>query len=85
MTTRGPRPAGSPRTSAERGLGVWTYPLFRPRLGIMSCGIYVWDTGGEEIWQLPYYRMFWHLPFPSDQRLTRLALSNSLSTRASSR
>ena len=63
---------------AERGLGVWTYPLFRPRLGIMSCGIYVWETGGEELWQLPYYRTYWHMPFPREQKLTKLELPNSL-------
>lgn len=66
---------------SERGLGVWTYPLFRPRLGIMSCGIYVWEQGVEELWQLPYYRTYWHLPFPQGQQLTELSLSNGLSYR----
>jgi hypothetical protein len=66
----------------ERGIGIWTYPLFRPRLSIMSCGIYVWEQGAEEIWQLPYYRTHWHLPFPADQDLTDLTLSNGLSYRA---
>jgi hypothetical protein len=58
---------------------VWTYPLFRPRLGIMSCGVYVWETGAEELWQLPYYRTYWHLPFPTDQQLTGLSLAQGLS------
>lgn len=62
----------------ERGMGIWTYPLFRPRLGIMSCGIYVWESGAEELWQLPYYRTYWHLRFPEGQRLTDLALENGL-------
>jgi hypothetical protein len=65
----------------ERGLGVWTYPLFRPRLGIMSCGVYVWQTGAEELWQLPYYRTYWHLPFPQGQELTELTLPNGLAYR----
>ena len=26
----------------ERKIGIWTYPLFRTNLGIMSCGVYVW-------------------------------------------
>jgi hypothetical protein len=65
----------------ERGIGIWTYPLFRPKLGIMSCGIYVWQPGSEEIWQLPYSRTHWHLPFPADQELTDLSLSNGLSYR----
>lgn len=63
----------------ERGMGIWTYPLFRPRLGIMSCGVYVWEAGAEELWQLPYYRVWWHMRFPSDQRLTSLRLDNGLS------
>jgi hypothetical protein len=62
----------------ERGLGVWTYPVFRPHLGIMSCGIYVWEHGTEEIWQLPYYRVFWHMRYPAEQRLTSLRLDNGL-------
>jgi hypothetical protein len=62
----------------ERGLAVWTYPLFRPELGIMSCGIYVWEPGAEELWQLPYYRTWWHLPIPADAVLERLELPNGL-------
>ena len=62
----------------ERGLAVWTYPLFRPELGIMSCGIYVWAPGAEELWQLPYYRTWWHLPIPPDADLAHLELPNGL-------
>ena len=63
----------------ERGLVVWTYPLFRPELGIMSCGVYVWETGAEELWELPYYRTWWHLPIPEGIEATRFALPNGLS------
>ena len=62
----------------ERGLAVWTYPLFRHELGIMSCGIYVWERGTEELWQLPYYRTWWHLPIPPGADLTDLHLPNGL-------
>lgn len=62
----------------ERGLAVWTYPLFRPELGVMSCGIYVWEPGAEELWQLPYYRTWWHLPLPDDLDLTGFRLPNGL-------
>ena len=62
----------------ERGLAVWTYPLFRPELGVMSCGIYVWEPGAEELWQLPYYRTWWHLPLPEDLDLTDFRLPNGL-------
>jgi hypothetical protein len=63
----------------ERGLVVWTYPLFRPELGIMSCGVYVWETGAEELWQLPYYRTWWHLPLPEGISATRFQLPTGLS------
>ncbi len=63
----------------ERGMGIWTYPLFRPELGIMSCGIYVWEHGHDELWQLPYYRTWWHLPIPPDIEATSFTLPNGLS------
>ena len=62
----------------ERGLAIWTYPLFRHELGVMSCGIYVWEPGAEELWQLPYYRTWWHLPIPRDAELSDLRLPNGL-------
>jgi hypothetical protein len=63
----------------ERGLVVWTYPLFRPELGIMSCAVYVWEPGAEELWELPYHRTWWHLPIPEGIEATRFALPNGLS------
>jgi hypothetical protein len=62
----------------ERGMGIWTYPLFRPGLGIMACGVYVWDLDSSELWQLPYYRTYWHMPFPADGDLDHLSLANGL-------
>jgi hypothetical protein len=62
----------------ERGLVVWTYPLFRPELGIMSCGVYVWEPGAEELWELPYQRTWWHLSIPDGIEATRFALPNGL-------
>lgn len=62
----------------ERGIGVWTYPLFRRELGVMSCGIYVWEPGAEELWQLPYYRTWWHMPIPEGISATTFTLPNGL-------
>jgi hypothetical protein len=62
----------------ERGMGVWTYPLFRRELGVMSCGIYVWAPGAEELWQLPYYRTWWHMPIPGGISPTAFTLPNGL-------
>lgn len=62
----------------DRGLGIWTYPLFRRELGVMSCGIYVWEPGAEELWQLPYYRTWWHMPIPEGIAATTFTLPNGL-------
>lgn len=48
----------------ERRLGIWTYPLFRTNLGVMSTAIYVWGPEGNELWQHPYFRYYWHQPIP---------------------
>jgi hypothetical protein len=63
----------------ERDLCLWVYPLWRRELAIMSCGIYLWDTTGEEVWELPYFRSWWHMPIPEDIRPTSFSLSNDLS------
>jgi hypothetical protein len=65
----------------ERGLGLWTYPVFRSGLGIMACTIYVWEPGLTEPWELPYWRWWWHMPIPSGIRPTEFELPNGLSYR----
>jgi hypothetical protein len=65
----------------ERGLGIWTYPLFRPGLGILACTIYVWGPGTVEPWELPYWRCWWHMPIPEGIQPTSFALSNGLAYR----
>lgn len=62
----------------ERDLCVWTYPLFRSELDVMGCAMYVWDRSGENPFELPYYRLWWHMPFPKDQSPTDFKLSNGL-------
>jgi len=63
----------------ERGMVVWTYPLFRPELSIMSCGVYLWAPRAEELWELPYYRTWWHLPIPDGIEPTSFELPIGLS------
>lgn len=65
----------------ERRLGIWTYPLFRTNLGVMSCAVYVWGPDGHELWQHPYYRLYWHLPIPEGLKLTDFELPNGLAYR----
>ncbi|MFI0369014.1 hypothetical protein ACH35V_14125 [Actinomadura sp. 1N219] len=50
----------------EDDLVVWFYPLFRPELGVMSCGIYVFGPGTAEPWEMLYYKQAWQLPIPQD-------------------
>lgn len=64
-----------------RRLGIWTYPLFRTELGVMSCAIYVWGPDARELWQQPYYRYYWHLPIPDGLDLRDFELDAGLSYR----
>jgi hypothetical protein len=61
-------------TVPERGIGMNLYPLTRTNLGIIALGIYVWETGCEETWQLPYFRQFWHLRLPQGHDATNFSL-----------
>jgi hypothetical protein len=63
----------------DRKLGIWTYPLFRTNLGVMSCAVYVWGEGTGELWRQPYYRQYWHQPIPDGFRLTDFELPLGLS------
>lgn len=46
------------------GLGGSIYQIYRPNQGVMATAVYVWSPGAENLWELPYYRTFWHLPIP---------------------
>lgn len=60
--------------AAGRGVGMNLYPLTRTNLGIIALGLYVWEQGAEETWQLPYYRSFWHLKLPENHDPTNFRL-----------
>jgi hypothetical protein len=62
----------------ERGLGIWTYPLFRTSLGVLSCGVFVWGPDGDALRQQPYHRQWWHLPIPDGVDLNALRLPSGL-------
>jgi hypothetical protein len=65
----------------ERSIGIWTYPLFRTNLGVMSTSVYVWGPEGSELWQQPYYRLYWHQPIPEGLRLTDFEAPTGLAYR----
>ncbi len=48
----------------ERRLAGCIYPLFRPRQGVCSVAVHVWDDGACEPWRALYSRTQWHLPMP---------------------
>lgn len=48
----------------SRGLCGSIYQIYRTNQGVMATGVYVWEPGAEELWQLPYFRTYWHLPIP---------------------
>jgi hypothetical protein len=47
-----------------RHLAGSVYPLFRPRLGVCSVAVHVWDDSACEPWRALYSRTQWHLPMP---------------------
>jgi hypothetical protein len=48
----------------DEGLCGSIYQLYRPNQGVMMAGVYVWAPGRDDLWELPYYRTYWHLPIP---------------------
>ncbi|WP_067650842.1 hypothetical protein [Nocardia harenae] len=64
----------------DEDLVIWFYPLFRPELGVMSCGIYVFGPGTAEPWEMQYYRQVWQQAIPPEAKgPCELRLPNSLS------
>jgi hypothetical protein len=51
-------------SAPERSLCGAVYPLFRPRLGVCSVGVHVWDDSACEPWRALYSRTQWHLSMP---------------------
>ncbi|HEX7132105.1 MAG TPA: hypothetical protein VF228_05985 [Iamia sp.] len=64
-------------TVPERDLSAQLYPFFRPNLGVVAAGAYVWDPSGDQVWSCRYAKNFWHLPLPA-QPLTDIALANGI-------
>lgn len=51
----------------ERRLAGCVYPLFRPRQGVCSVAVHVWDDSACEPWRVLYSRTQWHLPMPQGE------------------
>lgn len=63
----------------ERKLGGWLYSMFRPNIGIISGGAWVWDDTAHLPWEVPYSANYTALPIPEDQDLTDITLPTGVS------
>jgi hypothetical protein len=61
----------------ERNMSVQFYPYFRPNLGVVAGGVYVWDGNDEQMSTCRYAKNFWHLPMPTTP-LSALRLDNGI-------
>jgi ferredoxin len=61
----------------ERKLSGQLYPFFRPNLGVMAAGVYVWDDRGSQMWNARYVKNHWNLPIP-DQPLSDITIANGI-------
>ncbi len=65
-------------TVPERRLSGQLYPYFKPNQGVAAGGAFFWDGHHERPETCVYAKQFWHLPLPSDARLTDLELANGI-------
>lgn len=66
---------------AARGLGGWLYHLFRPNIGTVAGGAWIWDASAHLPWEVPYSANYSALPIPRDQDLTDIRLPTGVSIR----
>ena len=65
----------------ERRLGGWFYNMFRPNIGTVAGGAWVWDDGAHLPWEALYCANYSALQLPSDQDLDDCHLPNGVSIR----
>ncbi|WP_416899457.1 MAG: hypothetical protein ACMVY4_07025 [Minwuia sp.] len=65
----------------ERKLGGWFYSMFRPNIGIVSGGAWIWDETAHLPWEVPFSSNYTALPIPKDQDLTDIKLPTGVSMR----
>ena len=51
---------------AERRLGGWLYSMFRPTIGTVAGGVWVWDDTAHLPWDVLYSTNFTSLRLPDD-------------------
>lgn len=63
----------------ERRLGGWLYSLFRPNIGTVAGGAWVWDDGAHLPWEVPYSANYSALAIPRGQDLSDIRLPTGVS------
>lgn len=58
----------------EIGLGGWVYSMFRPNIGTVAGGAWVWDRTAHHPAEVPYSANYTAMRLPRDQRLTDIKL-----------
>ncbi|MEC9345386.1 MAG: hypothetical protein VYB54_04110 [Pseudomonadota bacterium] len=65
----------------ERRLGGWFYSMFRPNIGIVSGGAWIWDDSADLPWTVPYSANYTALPIPPGGDLRDITLPTGVSMR----
>lgn len=63
----------------ERNLGGWLYSMFRPNIGTVAGGAWVWDDTACLPWEVPYSANYTALRIPEGQDLTDITLPTGVS------
>ena len=65
----------------ERRLGGWFYTMFRPNIGTVAGGAWIWDASAHLPWEVPYSANYTALELAPDLNLADCTLPTGLSIR----
>ncbi|TWG92065.1 hypothetical protein L598_005100000110 [Mesorhizobium sp. J18] len=63
----------------EMNLGGWLYSMFRPNIGTVAGGAWVWDDSASVPWEVPYSANYTALRIPENADLNDIALPTGVS------
>ena len=66
----------------ERKLGGWLYSMFRPNIGTVAGGAWIWDASAHLPWEVPYSTNYTALRIPQGQDLTNISLPTGVTIHA---
>ncbi|MGR8949866.1 MAG: DUF7065 domain-containing protein [Gammaproteobacteria bacterium] len=67
---------------ADRKLGGWFYSMFRPNIGTVAGGAWIWDDSAHLPWEVPYCANYSALELLPDTNLTNCELPTGVSIQA---